>query len=563
MHLWGFGAKILVRGTVVPDLAKIKKIPFDSLTLAAVTCELQPLVGGKLQRIVQPTERNLTLGIYGVGKESYVLLSCSPVFARMHLAASIPASTGEQPPLGAALRRFADGARIAAIRQIGFDRQVEILLTKSEGTSRLIAELTGKHANLVFVGPDGKVLAAAHYVSSRQSARTILPGQAYEPPPFPHRKPIFMATTLEEIEDSEGASPFLRELLSVQQDPLAKLRQIREAVQNCRFEPIATLEHGAYPISAADLGFEEHRVESISLSLESHFGRLEQTAEREAVRSRLLGPLKRVLLAREVALSELRQAADTAKRAGELQLKGELLLAYAHSIEPEATRFETQDYEGSPLTIELNPELSPLENAQRLFEKAKRAKSGAAHVQEQTARIESEVLDLLAHIRRAEDAADIDELRDLEERAKGRRWLHETRAPAKSAEEKPYEGHRIRERLGPGGVRVLFGENATSNDYLTLRVARPNDIWLHVRGSTSAHVVILTGNRPDRIGSEALLFAARIAVQSSASKHSSYVPVDYTLKKYVRKPRGGKAGTATYSHEKTLHVEHVDKISKK
>jgi predicted ribosome quality control (RQC) complex YloA/Tae2 family protein len=102
---------------------------------------------------------------------------------------------------------------------------------------------------------------------------------------------------------------------------------------------------------------------------------------------------------------------------------------------------------------------------------------------------------------------------------------------------------------------VLFGENAESNDYLTLRVARPNDYWLHVRGSTSAHVVIVTGNHPEKIGTEHLIFAARVAVQNSASKHAGYVPVDYTLKRYVRRPRGAPKGTALYTHEKTLHIE--------
>ena len=102
---------------------------------------------------------------------------------------------------------------------------------------------------------------------------------------------------------------------------------------------------------------------------------------------------------------------------------------------------------------------------------------------------------------------------------------------------------------------MLFGENAESNDYLTLRVAKPDDYWLHVRGSVSAHVVIRTDRHPEKIGKELLVFAAKVAVQNSPSKHSGFVPVDYTLRKYVRKPRGASAGTALYTHEKTLHVE--------
>jgi hypothetical protein len=68
-------------------------------------------------------------------------------------------------------------------------------------------------------------------------------------------------------------------------------------------------------------------------------------------------------------------------------------------------------------------------------------------------------------------------------------------------------------------------------------------------------VVIRTQNRPDRIQREHLEFAARLAVQNSGQKHAKYVPVDYTLKKYVRKPRGAPAGTVSYTHEKTLHID--------
>ena len=102
---------------------------------------------------------------------------------------------------------------------------------------------------------------------------------------------------------------------------------------------------------------------------------------------------------------------------------------------------------------------------------------------------------------------------------------------------------------------VLYGENSEANDYLTLRVAKPNDWWLHVRGNVSAHVVVVTRNEPEKVSREALLFAAKVAVQHSTLKHSGYVPVDYTLKKYVRKPRGAAKGAALYTHEKTLHID--------
>ena len=103
-------------------------------------------------------------------------------------------------------------------------------------------------------------------------------------------------------------------------------------------------------------------------------------------------------------------------------------------------------------------------------------------------------------------------------------------------------------------MEILLGENSESNDYLTTRVARPDDVWLHARQIKGAHVVIRSGKKGLAIPQSTLRQAAELAAQNSDAKHSSLVPVDYTLKKHVRKPRGAAPGYVTYSHEKTIDV---------
>ena len=253
-------------------------------------------------------------------------------------------------------------------------------------------------------------------------------------------------------------------------------------------------------------------------------------------------------------MSDLRQAADAAKNAGRLQVRAELILAYGPSLPEGARALEAWDYEGNPIKIDLDPESNYLENAQRLFDKARRAKAAAAPVAEQIERLSKDRIELEGMLRRLETAERLLDVQAIHDEAKSRRWLHEQPVAKAGEPEKRWEGHKIRELHGPMGFRVLYGENATSNDFLTTRVAKPNDLWLHVRGGVSAHVVVATGNHPERVGREVLEFAARIAVQNSASKHSGYVSVDYTLKKHVRKPRGSAAGFAVYTNEKTVNV---------
>src|SRR5690606_14365803 len=116
-------------------------------------------------------------------------------------------------------------------------------------------------------------------------------------------------------------------------------------------------------------------------------------------------------------------------------------------------------------------------------------------------------------------------------------------------------GHKIKRLVSPDGFEVLVGESATANDYLVTRLAHGNDWWLHLRGGTSSHAIIKTQNAPDRVPLSTLLFAARNVVARSVAKHAGWAEVDYTLKKYVRKPRKAAPGSVLISNQKTLRVE--------
>jgi predicted ribosome quality control (RQC) complex YloA/Tae2 family protein len=258
---------------------------------------------------------------------------------------------------------------------------------------------------------------------------------------------------------------------------------------------------------------------------------------------------------RVVALANLKEAEANGGRAGEWQRIGELILAYGPAAGAGVDLIQAWDYEGNEIGIPVDPELDFKRNAEAYFVRAKKAKGRLGFVREQIERLSEEVNQIRSAVLSIESETQLNRLENWQATARSRRWLHHQEPVAKNKEDRPYEGHRIREALAPGGYTVLYGENAESNDYLTLRVAKPNDYWLHVRGATSAHVVIATRNQPERVQPETLRYAAKLAVLNSTSKHAGYVPVDYTLKKYVRKPRGAAKGSAIYTHEKTIHVE--------
>jgi predicted ribosome quality control (RQC) complex YloA/Tae2 family protein len=525
------------------------RIPFDSLTLSAVVHELQAFVGAKVQRISQPTETEVVFELYSSqGGVGFLMLSCHPEFARAHMVTRKPGNPNEPPQFLQLLRARIGVSRIMGIRQVRFDRVLEIDFESPEGEFLLVAELMGKHSNLMLLDATRKVIAAAKWVGKGKSVRPIQAGAKYLPPPFDIKPSILDAKEGDELKGREGASPFLISLIEAQ-----GLKPIQDAVQKGKFNPVLIPGSGAYPLPTGDPNAIPKP--SISLSLEQHFDHAILQARTDALKASLRTQIQRVLLARETALNDLEQAREAGKGAGKQQMLGDLILAYGHSLPPEAETLEAHDYEGNPVSIKLDPEKNFKENANRYFEKAKKAKARLHYVADQFERLTLDKQDLQNFLKKLEEAQKLKEVEALHDGAKAKRWLNKPPAPKAAKEDRPYEGHRIRELLAPGGYRVLYGENAESNDYLTLRVAKPNDWWLHIRGSQSAHVVVQTLNQPDKVQRETLLFAAKVAVMNSPSKHAGYVPVDYTLKKYVRKPKGAKVGAAVYTHEKTLHVE--------
>lgn len=506
------------------------RIPFDSFVLAAVVSEVRKLTPARVQDVRQPNDESLLITLYGGGRENMLLLSCHPEFGRVHLSTR---RVGNRPSPSAFLstvRGRIGNAGLTEVRQIQGDRVMELVFESDQGVHRLIAELMGKHSNLILVDGVGRVVTAAKLVGQSKSSRPILIHREYTLPPV-----------MQGGSDLKP-SPFYRKL----SEALGRAPELGGAVLSAG--------NGAYPCSVAVLGLPEHERPSISVALEQHFERAVLDREIAAIRGQLLANLDRVILARETAIADLRSAEAAGGRAPEWQRLGELILAYGPAAPVGSTSLQVWDYDGTERTLALDGEKTFQENANAYFDRAKRAKGRLGMVRDQIVRLTNELVLVQGFRQRVETEERLDRLRDLREELLQRRYVNRPPLPTEK-EDRPYEGYRVRELVGPGGWTVLYGENAEANDYLTVRVAKPNDWWLHVRGSTSAHVVIVTRNQPDKVQPDLLRYAAKIAVMNSPSKHAGYVPVDYTLKKYVRKPKGAAKGTAFYTHEKTLHVE--------
>ena len=230
---------------------------------------------------------------------------------------------------------------------------------------------------------------------------------------------------------------------------------------------------------------------------------------------------------------------------------GQLLMASLNSVPKDATSVTLPDLfsqTGGEITISLDPKLSPVRNAEAYFRKAKKAKAGAAILRERLARTQEVLRVQEALIRKIGRTTELEGLQALSGRPA-------VKGEQPSARKKKGEGPAFPSFTSSDGYEVVFSKNARMNDLLTFKLAEPMDLWLHAQGYHGAHVIVRNPERRPDIPLATILQAAEVAAYFSDARKDSSVAVDYTFKKYVRKPRDPVPGQAIFTSNKTVFVE--------
>jgi predicted ribosome quality control (RQC) complex YloA/Tae2 family protein len=257
--------------------------------------------------------------------------------------------------------------------------------------------------------------------------------------------------------------------------------------------------------------------------------------------------IKRLTKKRDAIRGDLERAAS----ADVLYERASLILAHLSEIPTNSLYFETMSWadQPQPIRIELDPHKSPTELAQDLFKKAKRLKRGSDLAPVRLDAVEAELAELTEARRNLGDDSPNELVSRLE--AMG---LSST-APKEEARKRRQAGTRppFREFLTADGSPALVGRSAADNDRLTLRVARPHDLWLHARGVTGAHVIVRLA-KGKSCSPETLVDAAMLAAHFSDLRGESVVDVLYTPRRFVHKRKGSAVGSVTLGSEKVIAV---------
>lgn len=542
-------------------------MPQDAFTLKYVVRELdETFKNGKVSKIVQPERDTLTFFIYTKKGTLKLDVCLSARDCRMSVTRNDRPVPQTAPAFCMLLRKHLQNAEVLEIGQMPFERVafIKFLCTSEfeEARMTLFCELMGKYSNATLV-KDGVILGALKTTAIGENTRRVLfPGAKYVLPEAQDKispDDIAGLKALFPREESDSARFISERVKGVAYSTAAEIcalyggnvtaENIRDYLSGDDIAPCVVFEGGEPFDFKVKSTLKDRKNFDCLLEAQTFFYDY-TTAKRslEEGRRRLLSAVAAAKKKAEKRLAVINQKLLDCRDAESVRLKGELITANIYALSRGQESFKAVNYYDEnceEIVISLDRSLTPAQNAQKYYKryaKLRRTAEAAGVQKEQT---ESE-LDYLAsaeaHVRAVENAADLEGVEEelLEE------GLIKTNAPRKKKRvETPFRTFLI------DGFTVLAGRSNVQNDRL-LKRASPQDMWLHTQNYHSSHVVILSGGR--EISEATLLTAAEICAYYSDGRGGTKIPVDYTLRKFVKKPQKAAAGFVTYTDYKTILV---------
>lgn len=493
------------------------------------------------------------------------------------------------------LRKHLVGARVADITQPLLERLVRLELDITDdfgqpGKRTLVLEAMGRRSNLILLDGEGRIIDCMRRVDADMSAqRQVLPGLYYEPPASVGRLPVteeseegfrqkLAAANPERqldaflLDSYFGISPLMARELAFRTAGASDARllelnetgrtnfwreiyQFSDAIKENKFTPIMLKKEGSpeefacFPILQYGGLLEPERFDSFSALLDSFY---EQRERQERVRQRGADLIRtattaRDRLQRKLAMQEKDYAATQDR--DRLRICGDLITSNLYRMERGQSKLVCENFYDencAETTIQLDPLLTPQQNAAKYYKRYTKAKTAEKYLREQMefARRDAEylesVLEEISHAETEQDFIDIrNELRDAGFlRKQGKKEIKRAAKP---------RGFRT-----TSGFRVLVGRNNRQNDQLTCKEADHRDLWFHTQKIHGSHVILCTEGR--EVDDDTIVEVAKLAAYYSQARESGNVPVDYTMVKNVKKPAGARPGMVIYKTCRTVNV---------
>lgn len=563
----------------------------DGLSLYSAMNELNKrLAGGKIDKIQQTDKEELLLMVRSLGQTYRLLINASAADNRVQLTELKKQAPSEAPMFCMLLRKRIAGGKIVRFEQERLDRVLKISIETYNDLGdlsvfALYCELMGKHSNIILVNEKGVIVDAIKHVGlGMSSVRFVMPGLEYSAPPAQDKQDpskasvddFSMAMCMVGMSIAKalsnaffGLSPAVAAQLVARYTDKTECTQLSEAEREELAERLAAFyadmaqgkekasavlnalgeTEAVYPFAISGSGIKLY--DSIGEALDSLYINSDRRewAKRHGASARKV--LQNNIERCEKKLALYADALNSGEQMEKCRLYGELLTANLHSLKSGTDTAAVDNYYADPverIAIPLDRQLTPGENAQRYYKKYQKLKAARDMAIVQREQTLSELNYLEGQLDNLTKCTAENELSELIEELKDQGYIKRDkggRKKMKLAASKPMHF------VSSTGADIYVGKNNRQNDELTLRFASPNDIWMHTKNIPGSHVIVKGASEQD---TATMTEAALLAAYYSRARGSENVAVDYTPRKYVKKPAGAKPGMVIYTTNKTAYV---------
>ncbi len=541
-------------------------MPQDAFTLQFIARQLNSLlIGGKISKIVQPDKDEVTLIVY-TGRTSLKLdINTNAKACRVSISSDDKPNPIIAPNFCMLLRKHLQNAQILDVRQVGFERIIVFdLLCSTDFTSEkmsLYCEIMGKYSNIILV-KEGIIVGALKTTSLEVgTARILFTGAKYTLPlpqnkveplvlgdlyqafPYPARDPKEVCDKVKGIALTTATDMFsLYDCVDA--------NAVYDFVNNRTLTPCVVYNMGEpcdFKAITADKNIKSY--DSLLSAQSAYYSYLYTKRVYEAKKNYLLHSLNANIKRLIKRLAQIDDKLLECLEGEKLKLYGELLTANIYAVERGMDSFTAYNYyleDSPPVKIPLDKTLSPSENIQRYYKRYQKLKRTQENLNVQR-REAQEKLDYLqsinAHICLSECVIDLE---DIEQELIQIGLLKDNKNVKKKRDlSLPFRQYNY------NNFTIIAGRNNAQNDRLTKGLSQ-DDLWLHTQKYHSTHVGIIANGKT--IPDEVIVFAAEICAYYSDGREGDKIPVDYTLKKYVKKPPKRALGFVIYTDYKTVLV---------
>lgn len=553
---------------------------FDALSLSLLAQEFSDtIVGGKITKIYQPERDEIVLFVFN--KKNYKLVvSANAGVNRIHLTNASVDNPKIAPSFCMLLRKRITNATITSVYQMPFERVLDFSLCATDelgykSNMHVIFELTGKTSN-VFLADENYVIidSIKHLPQDLDSARILVPGAKYtffQPRqkicPFDHEKlreflvncnlPFrqilsetllgVSQTTVNEIMfglDENDHSVF---------NVLSVLESIKKYENNLKNPKPCVIFQKGMPVEVLPFDYCSKKGERTYFNTlnEAHdaYYYLTDKVQRFNDKAKSVSTvIKNAISRTEKKLSAQRQSILDAEDRERYRQFGDLITANLWQLRKECDTLTCNNfYDGTNVSIPLDKTVSPQQNAQNYYKKYRKLKSSVEH----NSKLVEENQKLLEYLQTIKQnlqyCTELDDLQQIREELVALGLVKE-KSKQKNKETPVHPLHYVID-----GHDVFVGKNNLQNAFVTFKLAKSDDVWLHAQKIHSSHVVIVKG--ASEIAPHTILTAAEICAFFSQASGGSKIPIDYTIRQNVKRPNGSTPGFAVYNVYKTVIVD--------